>query len=62
MPEHLIVDHATADEPIHEVLVTRAAELDDDIVDGGGETRIANQQKTKPVPLDVAVRPLAEAH
>src|SRR6185503_1980084 len=51
-----------ANEAIHEVLVAGGAELDNDIVDAGAESGIANQRKPKAVSFDVTVRAFAKTH
>src|SRR6185503_8269068 len=59
--QQLYLRHRLAvDVAVHEVLISRTAALDDDVVDDGGETGIAEQPQAEGVPLHVAVSALAE--
>jgi hypothetical protein len=51
---------ASADESIHQRLVSGRAELDDNVVDDRREPGIADQRETYGVCLVVAVYPLAQ--
>src|SRR6185503_5646906 len=59
--QQLYLRHRLAvDVAVHEVLISRTAALDDDVVDDGGETGIAEQRQAEGVPLHVAMSALAE--
>jgi hypothetical protein len=49
-------------EPVDDRLVMGVAELDDDVVDRGGEPRITNQRQAKCMPLLVAMVPFTQGH
>ena len=59
--EDLVRHVLAANESIHHCLITSRSALDEDVVDDRRETRIANESETKRVPLEVAMRALAEA-
>jgi hypothetical protein len=61
LAERVVRDVVSADEAIHEVLVSRIAVLHDDIVDDRRESGISNERKRKRVDLIVAVR-VGERH
>ena len=60
LPKRFIGDVLPADEPIHEVLIARITEFDDDIVDRGRESGVANKREPKSMPLLVTVSALTE--
>lgn len=49
-----------ANEAVHDRLISRVAELDDDVVYDGWKTGMSNERKPKGVSLLVTVQPLAE--
>jgi len=51
MPKLILIDDRAIDEAVHQRLVAAAPELDDDVVDRGGEARVSDQGKPERVPL-----------
>jgi len=60
MPKLILIDDRAIDEAVHQRLVAAAPELDDDVVDRGGEARVSDQSKPERVPLLVTVWTLAQ--
>ena len=60
LTKRFIRDVIPATEPIHDVLITRITEFDDDVIDSGRESGVANKGEPKSMALLVTVSALTE--
>lgn len=60
LPKGFIGDILSPDEPVHEVLIPRVTKFDDNIVDRGRESGVANKRQPKSMALLIAVSTLSE--
>jgi hypothetical protein len=60
LPQVAVGHLLAADEPVHDVLVPRDPELDDDVVDHERKSRVPDQRHSEGVGLFVAVKSFTE--